>query len=274
MGHVNLYLLVFTEQNIIKIGQAVDVFARSKAFDWIGTPDYSKSYYLPVSAERISHVERGLHNLLSGFRVEGLDRKGDGYTELFEQAALKLALQFIEVLAKDDVSIGQVFEGVAVPVALSSFEPKTRVNKFTRACKKLSLEVRQHHKWNLEATENFNFINRVIVFLYRFQHKIPFQYEMEKNGLSFTICKKYMPSFASEKSARLSRRFDFKAGRCGFVVLPSVIDLGDNFMLLKIVLNPNQLRYFPHQAEHSLYLLSKLPVVSPAMSNFIASNAN
>lgn len=96
----NVYLLLFPEHNVLKIGKADDVSSRINKLrlDW-GHPDYNNSYVVTLEHERVFDLEKSLHKLLGKYNVNIGD--GDGHTEMFSIDCLELCLKYIEVFQMD-----------------------------------------------------------------------------------------------------------------------------------------------------------------------------
>jgi len=60
----NVYIAVFPDSEVIKIGKADTVFNRSRSLKWIGELDCEVSYEIEVSSDRVFKLERGLQNML------------------------------------------------------------------------------------------------------------------------------------------------------------------------------------------------------------------
>lgn len=265
---VNLYLLVFPDRKLIKIGKAVDVFARSQSFGWVGTPDYAESYSIPISASRINSVEKGLHRLLTTYRMTDLPENGDGHTELFQLDVLDIALEIIELLVKHDSSVGSLSKGIEVPTIASSMEIKSHSHKLHRRYRVLAREARNHYDDSVSVSEKLRDINRLILFLYRYQFKIPFRYERQGSNLSFFVDNRYAPNPDSKKFNRLWKVFGFSfSGHnySGSYAALTSIGLKNGMVRFEFNLSGHgTLEKIRHQSEFTISLFEKLPQRSPA----------
>lgn len=266
---VNLYLLVFPDRKLVKIGQAVDVFKRSQSFAWLGVPDYTESYRVPVLPTRINGVEKGLHRLLSGYRVTAFAEKGDGHTEIFKLDALGVALEILQLLAKHDGSLAGPHKGVEVPSVAGSIELRSRDQKLHRRYKILSRKAAEHYTDTVASSENLRDINRLILLLYRYQFKIPFIYDRRGDKLTFSVHRKYVPKPDSEKFKRLWRIFGFSFTgldyRSSSAALTGVKDYQAEMVSFEIDLSGHGAREsIPHQAQFTMGLFEKLPQKSEA----------
>lgn len=266
---VNLYLLVFPDRRLVKIGQAVDVFKRSQSFAWLGVPDYTESYRVPVPPTRINSIEKGLHRLLSGYRVTDFAEKGDGHTEIFELDALGVALEIVQLLAKHDGSLVDPHKGVEVPPVAGAIELRSRDHKLHKHYRILSRKAAEHYSDTIASSENFRYINRLVLFLYRYQFKIPFTYERCGDRLTFSVHRKYVPKPDSEKFKRLWRIFGFSFTgldyRSSSAALTGVKGYQGEMLSFEIDLSGHGAREsIPHQAQFTMGLFEKLPQTSAA----------
>lgn len=92
----SLYILIFPENRVLKIGKANNVYSRSRTLKrhW-GQPNYEDSFELTAPQDTVFRLEKSLHFLLTGHQVP-FD-KGDGRTELFTLDALDLTLKHVEL---------------------------------------------------------------------------------------------------------------------------------------------------------------------------------
>ncbi|GAA6136497.1 hypothetical protein NBRC116583_02440 [Arenicella sp. 4NH20-0111] len=105
----NVYIAVFPDSEVIKIGKADTVFNRARAFKWIGEMDCEGSYEIEVSNNRVFKLERGLQNMLDEFRVDV--GNGTGKTEIFKISCLDKALELIKICERSE----KIRKGISIP---------------------------------------------------------------------------------------------------------------------------------------------------------------
>lgn len=90
MGEItNLYVLIFPENKIIKIGKENDIQNRIEVLRrWWGEVDYGSSYYLAIEEKLVYKLEKSLLFLLSTHSADF--EEGDGKTEIFSISALSM----------------------------------------------------------------------------------------------------------------------------------------------------------------------------------------
>lgn len=96
----NLYLLLYRDKGLFKIGKADDIHVRSKRLRWLGEPDYSASYFIVAPRGLVFRLESLLKNLLKPVDAEswlGTPTFGDGHTEVFP---LALWGEVLEIMAR------------------------------------------------------------------------------------------------------------------------------------------------------------------------------
>lgn len=110
----SLYLLVFPERSLLKIGKANDVHIRGKTLSrWWGSIDYPASFELVAPVNTVFRLEKSLHFLLSEHAVYFED--GDGKTELFALSSLDLALKHLDLFMSSGSTPCTLKKGLAVP---------------------------------------------------------------------------------------------------------------------------------------------------------------
>ena len=94
----SLYVLVFPEKKLLKVGKANNVHERGRLLktSW-GAIDYTESYELKAPVTMVFKLEKSLHFLLSNHRAD-VDC-GDGYTEMFELKSLDTVVKHLELFA-------------------------------------------------------------------------------------------------------------------------------------------------------------------------------
>lgn len=262
----NLYLLIFPEQNVVKIGKADDIHNRIKTLRrWWGEADYGASYHLSAPQDVIFKLENSLHFLLAQHAVPFPE--GDGRTELFSMTALEIALKHINLYCSSASEVSQVKKGIPFPLPMSS--PPRRRNKHAILFRK----ARAMAHGVTQLAEQFSRINRLLIILLRRQARIAYQYDISDHNVYFRL---NMPNDMQSKinSDSIMRYFSFNIkdfnGSCGInscsvtavddvlqfrIRLPSANDRGPWMELLS---------YFWCQSE---ILLKKLPQRSLAATS-------
>lgn len=141
--HSYLYVIVFPEKGIFKIGKADDVRKRlTQLIPFWGQPDYNISYHLKIDKSKVFHLEKSLHHIMSEYSVQ-FD-VGDGKTELFMLDALDVLLKYIDVylINKPDSKLIQGVEAIPnqVPDNLTNKESLGYIVKYLRKQKNRTQE--------------------------------------------------------------------------------------------------------------------------------------
>lgn len=91
----NLYILLYPEKSVLKVGKANNIINRSKSLKWIGAPDYQASYWLSTDESSIYRIETGFKKFLHKFRV--FIGEGDGKSEIYDIACLEKILSHLAI---------------------------------------------------------------------------------------------------------------------------------------------------------------------------------
>jgi hypothetical protein len=99
----SLYVLIFPECGLLKVGKANNVYARCQQLKhYWGDPDYDESLVLVAPEKTVFRLEKALHLLLTkNYAADALE--GDGHTEMFRMDALGLVLPTIDLFVKAGV---------------------------------------------------------------------------------------------------------------------------------------------------------------------------
>jgi len=103
MKLTHLYLIVFPQKSIFKIGKANDIHNRIHSLKaYWGDPDLDQSYYVVADENLVFRIELALKNILLGYKYECDD--GDGKTEIFDIEALDIALKHLDIFLQSPVA--------------------------------------------------------------------------------------------------------------------------------------------------------------------------
>ncbi len=102
----NLYILVYPDTGVLKIGKADNVVNRMKSLKWIGEADYEGSYWLSMSEQHVFRMETGFKKILHDSRIN--IGEGDGKTEIYEIACLEKVLAHLAI----EFSTEEINQGV------------------------------------------------------------------------------------------------------------------------------------------------------------------
>lgn len=172
-GVTHLYLLVFPEKGVFKIGKADDIQNRIDTLRrWWGEVDYAASYYLPMDSGSVYRLEKSLHFLLSSRAVE-FDY-GDGRTELFALDALEQALKHVELYLALNTEAPSLQKGISTPIRKEQLQQRARPAKHERIAKGAQGLIASLAGCNTQLEK----ILRLIVLLMRYQSRIQFQYDI------------------------------------------------------------------------------------------------
>jgi len=176
-----LYLLIFPTKKVVKVGKAVDIHNRLAALkrSW-GEPDYDGSYCVQAEESLVFRLERALHCFLDEF--DAAEDCGDGHTELFRMEALPIALQHLELyIGSKKPGSYQLTKGIPRAVDIPAHTP----TRSTRAYQRFATQGRLA-LGSLDATmRKLRYLHRLVALLIRWQHKIPYQWEVVEGKIIF-----------------------------------------------------------------------------------------
>lgn len=264
----HLYILVFPEKGIIKIGKADEVHERIQILKrWWGDADYDASYHLFAPTDLIFRLEKSLHFLLSNYAVNY--EEGDGRTELFSNDALPTVLKHIDLFYSSGAVVEPIKKGVILPPP-SVASQKRRQRSYVKYEKKnasLFASV-------TTIAEKFSRLNRLLIILFRKQGRIAYQYDIKDGYVYFRL---QLPSLQAQEQYGsvmqvLSYQIeDFNGWRgvnCCTVTYSEGI-LQYRVQLLSDGESGSQESIICYFFRQSQYLLSRLPSRSAAARNEI-----
>lgn len=181
MQNKHLYLIIFPEKNVVKVGKAIDIWQRLGSLrQWWGEPDLAGSYFIEASEDMVGRLEKALHCFLVGYSA--VAEEGDGRTELFRMDALPVALQLLDLHIAGAPAAGYTLvKGIPRPVAKvpagGPAPTKDRVLERFRKRSELMLD-------SLDATvTNLHYLRRLVLLLRRWEHRIQFQWDRSDTGV-------------------------------------------------------------------------------------------
>ncbi|RBP53515.1 hypothetical protein [Arenicella xantha] len=164
----NLYILIFPDRGVLKIGKADNVLNRIKSLRWIGEVDYESSYSLSTDDANVYRIEVGFRKFLHDYRVDIGD--GDGKTEIYDISCIDkvlahLAIDFNSKEIRKGISRSSLAKDSAKLVAKNrvSNDTRARFSKFysERAAKQIAqtralvnLFVDHHKKLSYEVIDD------------------------------------------------------------------------------------------------------------------------
>jgi hypothetical protein len=182
----HLYLLVFPERGIFKVGKADDIPERVQSLRrWWGEVDYEASYHLTAERDVVFKLEKSLHFLLSEHSVDFAG--GDGRTELFSRAALELALKHIELFSSSRASPARLVKGAPKPPARAARSAPSTRRVLGRKCAAVRTRSREMARDIAHVSTQFDRINRWLLVLLRRQGRIAFQYDIIDGHVYFRL---------------------------------------------------------------------------------------
>ncbi len=200
----SLYVLVFPERGLIKIGKANNTRDRGRVLKpYWGAADYAESFELKAPTEMVFKLEKSLHFLLSSHKADV--SAGDGHTEMFLIGAIDAAVTHLELFASSGASKSTLKKGI-------------ESDSFSRGGRKqqigsddlLTEKAQKVHRWvpsdKNRSVENHLFLNNIamkIAKLERFQRMlirrekyIPYRKSVESNNLILQMtCKFFTIAF-------------------------------------------------------------------------------
>lgn len=264
----HLYILVFPEKEVIKIGKADEIHTRIQSLRrWWGEVDYEASYYLSIPTEIVFSLEKSLHFLLGKYSV-AFD-EGDGRTELFSYRALEIALKHIELFCASGAVGGALKKGVLLPPqrVITLFRKQEKWVRYQKKAAEFMTDINK-------VTAQFDRINRLLVILMRKQAKLAFQYDIVDDQIYFRlrISEEISRNALNSKMEKIMMLFsffihDFNNG-WGMVNCCSA-SYSDGILQFNVCPMPSSnslVIYFLRQSE---FLLKKLPKRSAAATEAI-----
>ena len=187
----NLYILVFPEKQVFKIGKANDIHQRIDTLKrWWGQVNYAESYYLEADEAIVFGLEKTLHFLLDGHSVAF--EEGDGRTELFKLSELPVVLRYMEIYmhSPNNRSLS-LKKGIDVPIKPAKAGGEARGKKFSRT------KATRFFASIESCTAKFKKAHKIVDFLVRNSDRIKYQYDVIDSHILFRI-----------ERTGIARRFD------------------------------------------------------------------
>ena len=180
----NLYLVIFPEKLVLKIGKANDIANRLSSLSrhW-GEADYKQSYYIELPEPEVYRIEKSLHYLLESHAVTNLE--GDGQTELFQFSALEPALQHIKLYLKSKPTPHQIIQGLPQAFLETPTTPKNHPNRRKR--RRALQQVNRFHTSMSANLDKINRLQRILIILKYKSHRIAYQHDIINGQIYFRI---------------------------------------------------------------------------------------
>lgn len=177
----NLYIFVYPEKSMIKVGKANNVVKRLVSLGHFGEIDFKESYVVRVPKGVVFGLEGAMHTLLMPYKFSCNSVEGkDGYTELFSIEAMPDALRCLELFSQTHSGI-EVQKGIAKPES-------TKIQKVSRGCdirRKLEQEHFQEYKDINNVINVFRQIDRMLFALLYYKDRIRYQYDVVDGVVKF-----------------------------------------------------------------------------------------
>ncbi|MCB5362382.1 GIY-YIG nuclease family protein [Pusillimonas sp. CC-YST705] len=176
-----LYLLVFPEKKVVKVGKANDILNRLATLKrWWGEPDYDASYCVKAEESLVFRLERALHCFLDEF--DSPEDSGDGHTELFRMEALPIALRHLELyISNKKPGSYELTKGIPRALAMPKQNSKYDLRAYERFSKRGRLALD-----SLDDTlRQLRYLHRWVALLLRWQHKIQYQWDVTDDIIFF-----------------------------------------------------------------------------------------
>lgn len=173
-----LYILIFHESNVIKIGKADDIHERVKILKhfW-GNVNYHESYQLFAPQKVVYKLEKLLHFFLSSYNAQ-IDT-GEGHTELFTTEALSSAIKLIELYIDSGAIPASLNKGIPRPIQLS--QKKKLPNRYRNLYPKNDRFIDSI----INTAKKTAKINRLLIMLIKRNKYIQYQYDIIDGELFF-----------------------------------------------------------------------------------------
>ena len=174
----HLYLLVFPQHSLFKIGKADDLHQRidTLRMHW-GEPDLAASYSVEVPAESVVKLERGLQAILLGHHQP--QSAGEGKTEFFRLDGLQRALQVIDLFSVDKT----LRKGIPHREIAERSQAALRPSGYRR----MHAQLRAQTDSLKDTADRFHRINRLLLLLERRQSRIAFEQEVGDDQIVMRI---------------------------------------------------------------------------------------
>ncbi|MDX8000163.1 GIY-YIG nuclease family protein [Xenorhabdus sp. Reich] len=258
MNRTNLYILVYKNKNIIKIGKTNNIYNRVQTLKrhW-GEVDYGASYLLLSTPDVVSKLEKSLHLLLSKHAIK-LEKK-DGYTEIFSYSSLDLALKHINYFIESGSITEELQKGI-------QHQPKIFNKKRNYQYKTLNNRINKHINHLKENTLKHEKIIRLLKIILIRKNRLVYQYDVSENNLLFRI-KDH--NINNDKIFSIMKLFSFSYYDFNIIGGHNLctITKHDDIIQYKIVIlsNEDNMNLLLYLQKQYLMLLKKIPQRSPLL---------
>ncbi|MCP3922743.1 MAG: GIY-YIG nuclease family protein [Desulfobacterales bacterium] len=177
----HLYLLLYPQLDAFKVGKADIIQKRVDNLKrYWGEIDYKESFYLETDIKTVFEIEKILHLHLRNYTCNF--EKKEGYTEFFKIDALEKAKLLLKTLRENDNDFPVLKKGIIKPVATTD-----TVLRKKEKWEKLSNKNKSSYLQMSKSLNQMRRIKRLMIFLLRFQDKIPYQWEIKEDRLYFAF---------------------------------------------------------------------------------------
>lgn len=179
----NLYILVFPEKKVIKIGKANSIQGRINQLQKIwGSVDYKSSYSIEIEKKNVFKLENSLQFMLSRYSVKF--EEGDGKTEFFSMDAIEQALEHIRLYLLPTGNPEALKKGIQKSIIEKKNNPQKPPDHPSKIFSDKTTECINSMD---SCTANLKKLFILIKILLRYQYRIPFQYDVEDDTICFRI---------------------------------------------------------------------------------------
>lgn len=124
----SLYVLVFPERKLLKVGKANNVYTRCEKLKQVwGSIAYLDSFELKAPQSIVFKLEKSLHFMLSAHSANV--GNADGYTEMFFLDALDTALKHIELFMASSPAPLTLQKGISTPQQVAQEKKQAAIGR-------------------------------------------------------------------------------------------------------------------------------------------------
>lgn len=177
----NLYILLFKNKGILKVGKANNVFDRARSLAHLGEVDYEESYVLRVVKDEVFSLESMLHSLLKPYRCNDV-KYVDGHTEIYKLESLSLVLSGIDLIIQSRPEY-VLSKGIELPVIDQCLKKNSRSER--RKYRRFRESHFELHNDVEEFIRVFRRVDRYLLLLLKNKDKVMYQYDIDGGYVRF-----------------------------------------------------------------------------------------